>query len=203
MRKWKILFLSLFILTTGFGVLAVSQPNRTIILLHNGKVIPVDRTWEAGNDLFYENEKEIHFVSRAQIKSIGTLSPAQRLKAAGDRCTDYLGGRIRDVAPLVQDATRLAGRFSDHLAAGAGVGALVLLIASLRWVRGRLQKEQAAAAAAPPPPRAQRKRNPADARSHRRGPVFPQPAPARARGGPGRPVGVLPAASGRRTEPHL
>ncbi len=149
MRKWKIVFVCLLILTTGFGVLAVSQPNRTVILLHDGKMIPVDRTWEAGEDLFYENEKEIAFVSRAQIKSIGTLSPAERLKAAGDRCTDFLGRRIHDVAPLAQDATRLAGRFSNHLAVLAGGVVLVFLIATLRRVHARHPKAQAAPASAP------------------------------------------------------
>ena len=148
MRKLKILLVCLFILMTGVGVLAVSQPKRTVILLHDGKVIPVDRTWEAGEDLFYENEKESAFVPRAQIKSIGTLGPAQRLKAAGDRCADFLGRRIHDVTPLAQDATRLADRFSDHLAVAAGGAVLVFLIAWLRRGRARHPKRQAASASA-------------------------------------------------------
>ena len=70
MRKYKILLAALTLMAVAAAVLAKDQLNRDIILLKNGRIIPVDRVWESGADLFYENDKEIHFLSLADIQSI-------------------------------------------------------------------------------------------------------------------------------------
>jgi serine/threonine protein kinase len=149
MRKWKIALAGLLVLTTGFGVMAMGRMNRNVILLYNGRTIPVDRTWESGNDLFYENENEIHFVSRAEIKSIGARSPVESLQAAGDQCTQFVNRRLQTVAPLLQGVAQLSDRWSIHPAAAAAPLLLLLLVASLRWVRGRPAGESVAPPAPP------------------------------------------------------
>ncbi|MFO7708367.1 MAG: hypothetical protein R6V84_09355 [Desulfobacterales bacterium] len=151
MRKWKIVLAGLLILTCGFGVMAMGHINRNVILLHNGRVIPVDRTWESGSDIFYENEKEIHFVGRAEIKSIGTRSPVESLQAAGEHCTRFFDRRLRELSPLFEAATRPTGRWPIHPAAAAAPAALLLLVMSLRWVRGRPAAGAAVPAPAAPP----------------------------------------------------
>jgi serine/threonine protein kinase len=149
MRKWKIFLAGLLILTAGFGVLGIRHFNRKVIQLHNGAMIPFDRTWESGTDLFYENEKEIHFVSRAEIKSIGVRSPAEILRTTGDRCTRFFEGRLQEVSPLIQGVAQWSGRWPIHPAAAALPALLVLAAVALRRLRGR---PAAGPAAAPPAP---------------------------------------------------
>jgi serine/threonine protein kinase len=89
-----ILFMSicLVISAAAAAVMAKDQLNRQVIVLNNGKIIPVDRVWKAGADLFYENNKEIRFVSLADIKSIEKQTLSQVLKTAGSRLAAYFGG---------------------------------------------------------------------------------------------------------------
>lgn len=151
MRKWKIIPVVLLILTAGAAVTAMVELNRDVIQLHDGKVIPVDRTWQSGTDLFYENEKEIHFVSLTQIKSVGARSPEESLQAAGDRCAQFFNRRLNDLAPLLRRASQSAGLWPIHPAAAAVPLALLLLVASLRRGRGCPSAKRAAPARNEPP----------------------------------------------------
>ena len=83
MRKLKIIGIALAIVVAAAAVLAKDQLNRNVILLRDGRVIPVDRVWESGADLFYENQKEIHFVRQADIESIGRQNLGLVLQAQG------------------------------------------------------------------------------------------------------------------------
>jgi hypothetical protein len=89
MRKLKIACIALVVVTAAAAVLAKDQLNRNVILLVDGRVIPFDRVWESGADLFYENNREIHFVRQADIRSMGRQSLDLILHAGTAKAADY------------------------------------------------------------------------------------------------------------------
>jgi len=102
-RKFIIL-LSICLVATAAAaaVMAKDRLNRTVILLNSGRTIPVDRVWQAGADLFYENEKEIRFVSLADIKAIEKQTLPLVLKTAGSQVAGYFNGCRETIARLFQ-----------------------------------------------------------------------------------------------------
>jgi serine/threonine protein kinase len=140
MRKWKIGVVCLLVLAVGAAVLAKDHLNRKVILLQDGKVIPVNRTWESGNDIFYENDKQTHFISRADIKSIGTQSLPQVLHAAGTDCMAALNRCARYFDPLLQDGAAITQQVKVHPWITTAVLVFGVLLFSVRFVRGRYRK---------------------------------------------------------------
>jgi serine/threonine protein kinase len=143
MRKWKIGVVCLVVLAVGAAVLAKDQLNRKVILLQDGKVIPVNRTWESGSDIFYENDKQTHFVSRADIKSIGTQSLSQVLQAAGTDCMAALNRCVRYIDPLFQDGAAIMHQVKVHPWVTTAVLVFGVLLFSVRFVRSRYRKKPA------------------------------------------------------------
>jgi serine/threonine protein kinase len=143
MRKWKIGVVCLVILAVGAAVLAKDHLNRKVILLQDGKVIPVNHTWESGNDIFYENDKQTHFVSRADIKSIGTQSLSQLLQASGTDCMAALNRCARYFGPLLQDGTAVTQQLKVHPWIPTAVLGFGVLLFCVRFVRSRYLKKPA------------------------------------------------------------
>lgn len=150
MRKSKILLVALALVAVSAGVLARDRLNRDIILLKNGQIIPVDRVWESGADLFYENDKVTRFVSLAEIQSIEKLSFAVWLRMTGDRVSSLAGRAVKAADRLAEKGVELSGRLSPFqwllialLALPAG------LVGALRTVRWRSKKQGPVLAAAP------------------------------------------------------
>ena len=143
MRKWIIGLVCLAVLAVGAAVLAKDQLNRKVILLQNGKLIPVNHTWESGNDIFYENDKETHFVSRADIKFIGTQSLSQVLQAAGTDCMAALNRCVRYCDPLLQDGAAITHQVKVHPGITTAVLVFGVLLFSVRFVRSRFRKKPA------------------------------------------------------------
>ena len=143
MRKWKIGVVCLVVLAVGAAVLAKDQLNRKVILLQDGKVIPVDRTWESGNDIVYENDRQTHFVSRADIKSIGTQSLSQVLQAAGTDCMAALNRCARYFDPLLQNGAVITDQVKVHPWLTTAVLVFGVLLFSVRFVRSRYLKKPA------------------------------------------------------------
>lgn len=93
MRKLLIFFsICLVVTAAAAAVTAREQLNRRVILLTNGKIIPVDRVWQMGADLFYENETETRFVALAEVKAIENQTLPLMLKTAGAQLTGYFNG---------------------------------------------------------------------------------------------------------------
>jgi len=143
MRKWKIGVVCLVVLAVGAAVLVKDQLNRKVILLQDGKVIPVNRTWDSGNDIFYENDKQTHFVSRADIKSIGTQSLPQVFQAAGTDCMAALNRCARYFDPLLQDGAVITHQVKVHPGITTAVLVFGVLLFSVRFVRSRYLKKPA------------------------------------------------------------
>ncbi len=141
MRKWKIGVVCLVVLAVGAAVLAKDHLNRKVILLQNGKVIPVNRTWESGNDIFYENDKQTHFISRADIKYIGTQSLPQVLQAAGTDCMAALNRCVSYFDPLLQDGAAITHQVKVHPGITTAVLVFGVLLFSVRFVRSRYPKK--------------------------------------------------------------
>lgn len=141
MRIWKIAIVCLLLVAAGAAVLAKDQLNRTVILLQNGKVIPVNRTWESGNDIFYENDKQTHFVSRAEIKSIGLQTLPQLLQVTGTDCMAALNRCARYFNPLLQDGAFIANQVKIHPWITTAVLVSGTLLIGVRFVRGRSRKQ--------------------------------------------------------------
>jgi len=141
MWKWKIGVVCLMVLAAGATLLAKDQLNRKVILLQNGQVIPVNRTWESGSDIFYENDKQTHFVSRADIKFIGTQSLSQVLHAAGTDCAAALSRCTKYFAPLLEDGAVITHKLNPWIVTAVLVFGLLLF--SLRFLRSRFQKKPA------------------------------------------------------------
>jgi hypothetical protein len=150
MRKLKIFGIALLLVVAAAAVLAKDQLNRQVIVLTDGRVIPYDRVWESGADLFYENEKEIHFVRLADIQSIGRQSIGVVLQAGAAKAADYTRGCWDGVRPLFQPGAGGRVNWTPWLVLGS-MAAPALLFLGLRFVHGR--PKPAAAARAPEPPR--------------------------------------------------
>ncbi len=150
MRKTKILLVALVVMAVAAAVLAKDQLNRNIILLKNGRIIPVDRVWESGADLFYENDKEIHFVSLADIQSIEKQSLLIWGRTAGDRVATLAGRAVKFLNPLLTDGVELARRPSPFQWLLIGAMAVpVGFVYALRGFRKR-SKEKKPIGVAPP-----------------------------------------------------
>jgi serine/threonine protein kinase len=143
MRKWKIAFGVLLLMAVAAAVLAKDQLNRNIIRLKSGRIIPVDRTWESGADLFYENDKEIHFVSLADIQSIEKQSISLLASTTCTRFTAFVEECLKAVNPLLQGGLELTrhSRPTRWLIIGsmAAPGPLILI---WRLARNRAKKKK-------------------------------------------------------------
>jgi hypothetical protein len=142
MRKLKFLLVFLVAMAAVLAFLAKDQVNRQVIVLHNGKIIPVNRVWESGADLFYENDKEIHFVSLADIKAIETQGVAQAVGVALSRVAGCLHGYWKGVEPLFQEPPGLAGHFDVPIGWIIGLAAApAVLFVGIRFRRARPRKK--------------------------------------------------------------
>jgi serine/threonine protein kinase len=150
MRKWKILLGVLALAGVAVALLARDQLNRNIIQLKNGRIIPVDRVWESGADLFYENDKEIHFVSLADIQSIQKQSLSIWLRTTGDQLTSFADRSVNSLNTTAQRAlglTHPSGYVHWFL---IGVLAFPIgLVPTVRWVRQQSKKKKPVRLAAP------------------------------------------------------
>jgi len=151
MRKWKILFGALALIGVAVALLAKDQLNRDIIQLKSGRIIPVDRVWESGADLFYENDQEIHFISLADIQSIEKQSLSIWLRTTGAQIAKIADGPLNAIHPLVKRGLGLM--HSSNPVHWLLIGTLALpigLVPTVRWFRKRSTKTQPVQLAAPP-----------------------------------------------------
>jgi serine/threonine protein kinase len=138
MRKGKIIFILLAILAVTAGGLVRNQLNRQVLLLKNGKVIPVDRVWESGTDLFYENDQEIRFINQAEIESLENQSISQLLKAAGAKSARIIAGCAKGLDPLFNACSSLRRQADRSLwLIIASLTLPVILLYGIRLVRSR------------------------------------------------------------------
>ena len=150
MRKWKILLGALALVSVAIGLWARDQVNRDIIRLKSGRVIPVDRVWESGADLFYENDQEIHFVSLGDIQSIEKQGFATWLHTIGARLTSLADGSVNALNGVIR--ARLGLTLPPNSARWLLVGTLVFpvgLVPAVRWARKRSRAKKPACVAAP------------------------------------------------------
>jgi hypothetical protein len=142
MRKLKFLFIFLAALAVVLVALAGDQGDQQVIVLHDGRIIPVDRVWESGSDLFYENDKEIHLVSLADIKVIEKQNFAHAIQSACGKLAGSVQGCWKAIRPVLWEAPglekHLAGSLGLILGLAAAPAALVL---GLRLRRARPQKK--------------------------------------------------------------
>jgi serine/threonine protein kinase len=155
MRKLKFLFSFLFILliamAAGLALMVKGQVNRQVIVLHNGKIIPVDRMWESGADLFYENDKETRFVSLADIKTIEKQGMAQAVEGALSKVAGGVHAYWKDLGPVFRDPPLPGIDIDVPPGWVAGLAAVpAVLFVGMRLRRVRLRKKALAKAAAPP-----------------------------------------------------
>jgi hypothetical protein len=149
MGKYKIALAALVLAALAAAALGVG-PNRTVLVLKDGSVIPVDRLWDSGNDLIYENAHETRFVNRADIRAIERRDLPHQLRALGANALGA-GARAYDaLASVLRRAAARAGIFLLLVAAAAlGIGAL--------WFWRRPARRRPAVKSppkpAPPPPR--------------------------------------------------
>ncbi|MBI5579883.1 MAG: hypothetical protein HY895_12065 [Deltaproteobacteria bacterium] len=143
MRKWKLGVVCLVVLAVGVSLLVKDQLNRKVILLHDGKVIPVNRIWESGSDIFYENDKQTHFISRADITSIGNQSLSQALQAAGTDCMAALNRFARFFDPLLQNGAVITQQVKVHPWITTTVLVFSVLLFSVCFVRSRYLRKPA------------------------------------------------------------
>lgn len=149
MRKRNILLAALVLMAVFTAVTAKEQLNRNVLLLKNGRIIPVDRVWESGADLFYENEKEIHFVGLAEIDSIETLSLSIWLQTAVTHWRKYADQCSRTIHLLLKEGLeRTAHPWSPRWLPIALLVAPPALALTLRRIRHRPKKNHAAPLAA-------------------------------------------------------
>jgi hypothetical protein len=150
MPKWKIFLSALMLMAIAVAVLAKDQLSRNIILLKSGSIIPVDRVWESGADLFYENDKEIHFVSLADIQSIEKQSLSIWMHTVGTRVANFAGTWVTALNPIVKNGLELTRRpiLLLWLLIGS-VATPVGIVLMLRSVRKRQTQKKTVHLAAP------------------------------------------------------
>ncbi|MCU0589997.1 MAG: hypothetical protein MUC57_00800 [Desulfobacterales bacterium] len=150
MRKWKICLGALAIIAMMVAVPVRDQLDRNIIQLKNGQMIPVDRMWESGADLFYENDKEIRFVSLTEIHSIEKQSLSIWLQTTGGRISSTAVRAVSAIHPLIQDGLALTSLSAPIRWSLIGAVAFpIALVLTLRWVRTRPRIKHAVCPAAP------------------------------------------------------
>jgi serine/threonine protein kinase len=150
MRKSKIFLAALVLMAVAAAVLARDQLNRDIILLKDGRIIPVDRVWESGADLFYENDKEIRFISLTDIQSIEKQSLTIWWRTTGDRVADVAGRTVKTLNPLLTEGVALVRRPSPFQWLLIGAVAVPLgLVYALRGL-GKRSKKKKSIGVAPP-----------------------------------------------------
>lgn len=72
MNKGPTIFFALLLLLAGIAAYYLDgYMNRNMVVLKNGTVILVDQTWQSGNAIFYEVEKEVFVASKLEVKSFG------------------------------------------------------------------------------------------------------------------------------------
>jgi len=150
MRKWQILLGALALAGVAVALLARGHLNRDIIQLKNGRIIPVNRVWESGADLFYENDKEIHFVSLADIQSIEKQSLSIWLRTAGDQITSFADRSVNTLNTMAQRSLGLTRPPSGvHWFLIGALAFPIGLVPTVRWVRRRSTKKKPVRPAAP------------------------------------------------------
>ncbi len=91
MRLKIVLFTAAVLITlAAAGFSARQEWNRTLIELKDGSVIVAERVWEVGSDVFYENEKQAHFLSAAEIRSIAKRGTLESLQAVWEKQKNHL-----------------------------------------------------------------------------------------------------------------
>jgi len=163
-RKFIILLsICLVVTAAAAAVLAKDQLNRTVILLNSGKTIPVDRFWQAGADLFYENEKEIRFVSLAEIKAIEKQTLPLVLKTAAAQAAVYFNGFREAVGRQAQTGEPPPGFLNPMLwLVLASAAAPAMLFLFIRRKRNRSPEKNTPKPVPPPKDNGQELPNRAD-----------------------------------------
>ncbi len=141
---WKTKF-TLAVLAAGV-LLAVAlgvEPEQTVIVFNDGSVIAVDRLWDSGNDLIYENAKETRFVNRGDIRAIEKRDIPYRLRALGSKTLGWAGRAGDDFWSILKHGTARAAQVDVNplLVAAVVVGGGALLV-SRRWVRRRPEEKK-------------------------------------------------------------
>ncbi|MEJ5357743.1 MAG: hypothetical protein WHT06_03640 [Desulfobacterales bacterium] len=81
------------------GFSAREEWNRTLIVLEDGSVIVAERVWEVGGDVFYENDKQAHFISTAEIRSIAKRGIAESALAILEKQKAHLARLLDRINP--------------------------------------------------------------------------------------------------------
>ncbi len=149
---WKTKF-TLAVLTVG-ALVAVTlgmHPAQTVIVLKDGRAVSVDRLWDSGNDLIYENAKETGFVNRADIRAIEKRDLLYRLHTLGSKSLGLTARGIDQFGSILKRGAAQAARVEVYpfLAAAAALGVGVLLLS--RRVARRRPKENTPPASLSPP----------------------------------------------------
>jgi serine/threonine protein kinase len=138
----------------ALGHLAKERLNRTCVVLKNGAVIPVDRTWEAGEDLFYESQQSVSFISRKEIEEIRTEDLGYFARRAAEAAERGLDGTLDTLRRFMfQNFDRVGSiHFDPRMLYGAGglLAAMLLLRFFLGPRSGRRREARHGASGRPP-----------------------------------------------------
>jgi hypothetical protein len=135
----------------GYVWFATDYPDKTVIVMNDGRLIAADATWDSGNELMYENDDEMHFVDQQDVERI----EKRQLRHLFLDMKNRVGAIFRAAAaPLIRwvsdrsaDPPSLLGHPMVAFALIACLGTLL----TLRLMRGR-STENPIAPKAPPPP---------------------------------------------------
>jgi len=156
MRKLLLPLIFLAALAAGLALLAKDEVNRQVIVLHDGKVIPVDRVWESGADLLYENNSGIHLVSLADIKAVETQNVVQAVQVVCGRVGVWFHGCWKGIEPVFSDAPDLGWHLGGSLGWVVGLAAApAVLFLGIRLRRARPREKHLPKPAAAPQEAAQ------------------------------------------------
>lgn len=145
MRRFLLIMLTLLFLAAGGAAWFVHREGfgRTFIVLHSGVAIEALRTWEDGEELFYESKTGPSFIKLAEIRAVETRDGPyfiSRAAAGLEGVLDALGDALRRL--MFQGFARIGGiHFEPRLLYGAaGLLAALLCLRFLRPGRGRKKR---------------------------------------------------------------
>jgi serine/threonine protein kinase len=148
----KFLFISgacLILIAASMSVLIKEQLDRKLICFQTGQIIAVDRVWETAGDLYYENGKEIHAVSLADIRAIKPPSLNRALQDAfsnwPDRIHIHWNALLQFLLAPAESPWHLKPTVWVLLAAGAALPPFFLI-----WRRSRRLHHEENAPQPPP-----------------------------------------------------
>ncbi|UCF94591.1 MAG: hypothetical protein JSW39_10660 [Desulfobacterales bacterium] len=141
MKKFFKIILGLLIILTITGAVVLRDfKDKQIVILKNGTTITAEETWETGDTVFYENNKEIYFLNKDEIESIGKGHYRYLQREIKNRFPFYVASAKSKIKSLLQmPAITVDPDLSSAIVATATALFCIIIFAAKYLLEGNLK----------------------------------------------------------------